>query len=75
MGDVDETHSCRFGNRPLCCRKSRLKRCRINAFALKARYRCIDLVLGLGIKPAAKQRANELNVSRFVEQRDFDELP
>jgi len=46
-----------------------------NAFALRARYRCIDPVLGLGIKRAAKQRANELNVSRFVERRNFDALP
>jgi hypothetical protein len=58
----------------LCGRKNGLKRCRLNALALKAHYRCIDLALGLGIKRAAKQRTNELNVSCFVEGRDFDEF-
>ena len=33
------------------------------------------LVLGLSIKPTAKQRANELDVNHFVERRDFDALP
>jgi hypothetical protein len=47
----------------------------LGAFALKERYRCIDLVFGLDIKRAAKQRANELNVSCFVERRNFDALP
>jgi hypothetical protein len=73
--DADQTHAGRLRKRPLCCRKSGLERCRVNAFGLKARYRCIDLVFGLGIQPAAQQRANELNVNRFVERRDLEALP
>jgi hypothetical protein len=41
---------------------------------LKARQRYINLALGLSIKGAAKQGANELNVSCFVERRNFDAL-
>jgi hypothetical protein len=32
-------------------------------------------MLGFGMKSAAKQRANELNVSCFVERVNFDALP
>ena len=35
----------------------------------------MDLVLGLGIKGAAQQRVNELDVSYFIERRNFDALP
>jgi hypothetical protein len=60
--------------RPLCRRKSRLERCGVDAFALKERYGCIDLVLGLGIKRAEQQRANELDVSHFIEGCNVDAL-
>ena len=72
---LDQTRSGAFGNAASCCCKAGLERCQVDAFALKARYRCIDLALGLSIKPTAKQRANEFDVNRFVERRDFDALP
>jgi len=60
--------------RALRCRKAGLQRCRVKAFALKARYRRIDLMLGFCMKRVAKQRANELNMGRCVERRNFDAL-
>ena len=72
---IDQTYAGRLRSRPSCCRESSLERCRIDAFGPKARYRRIDLALGFRIKPTAEQRANEFDVNRFVERRDFDALP
>ncbi|MGV7213056.1 hypothetical protein SO180_07060 [Bradyrhizobium sp. UFLA05-112] len=74
MRDAGRTDTGRPRTRALCRRQNGLERCRIDASGLELPHRCVDLVLGLGIKPAAKQRANELDVNRFVERRNFDAL-
>jgi hypothetical protein len=42
---------------------------------LKTPYRHIDLQPGFGMARTVRQRANKRDVRRFIERRDFDELP
>src|SRR5262249_10941954 len=64
----------RLRGRSSCSSESGFERFRLDAFGAKARERCIDLALGLRIKTAAEQRANEFEVHRLVERRHVDAL-
>jgi hypothetical protein len=72
---IDQAYDRRPRGRPLRCRERGLERFRIDAFGLKACDRCIDLALGLRIKTAAEQGANEFEVNRLVERRDVNAFP
>ena len=58
----------------MCRGEGSFQRRWVDAFSLKAPHRRIYLTFGVRIKPAAEERANELDMNRFIERRNVDAL-